>query len=115
MEPSVYSGSSSTVSTSSNGSSSGGSKYVAAKSRGAHSPGPNGPRSPLRVKVDFVDQQEAEEEEERAAAAAAAASSKQAKGGWKSPLRSPFKGLFFGGGSSPKKDAQAGGVTIGTE
>eukprot|EP00903_Cladosiphon_okamuranus_P014316 g13295.t1 len=111
MEESVYSGIS--------GSSRCPAPSRSAKSRGAHSPGPNGSRSPLRVKVDFFDEQHKAEEEEEAerlaAAAEAALQGKPAKGGggWKSPLRSPFKGLFFGGGSSPRKGAA--GCGVGTE
>ena len=89
-----------------------------ARSRGVHSPGP---RSPLRVSVAFFDEEglAKQEEEERAVAAAAAAAgtpkSKGKRGGWRSPLRSPFKGSYFGS-SSPK--AAATGVkkvNVGSE
>lgn len=71
------------------------------KSRGAHSPGPRNPISPvgpLRVKVDFVSPDEEDEMREAEERREAAASKQQTEGGWKSPLLSPFKGRLFGRG-----------------
>ncbi len=85
---------------------------------------PSGPWSPLRLKVDFVEEREELEHIAEAVVAAAAPaalaagpSDKQAKGGWKSPssLRSPFKGVLFGGGGSKKNEVGNGGVAMGTE
>ncbi|CAM9253715.1 unnamed protein product [Pylaiella littoralis] len=109
MELSEHSSSSVVINGSSSGSgtsSSSSSRYVATKLRGPHSPGPScmPSRSPLRVKVDFFDEEQKAEEALAATAAAAAAAtpSKQAKTGWKSPIRSPFKGIFSGGGKNSK-------------
>lgn len=82
------------------------------RSRGVHSPGP---RSPLRVSVAFFDEEglAKQEEEERAVAAAAAAGTPKKKG-WRSPLRSPFKGSYFGS-SSPKAAATGAKGNVGSE
>lgn len=101
----------------------------AAKSRGAHSPGPckspgpnnsavqsPGPRSPLRspFKGSFFGAGSAKDEEEVVLVDPVQLSPKQAFGwrGPRSPLRSPFKGSFFNGGASPKGN---GAPHIGSE
>lgn len=85
------------------------------KSRGAHSPGPRNPLSPLRVKVDVEDsddEDEKREAEERLGAAAVTRSKQRSESGWKSPLRSPFKGGLFGRGN---KNGDAGAAPFGSE
>lgn len=71
------------------------------------------------MSVAFFDEEglARQKEEERAAAAEAAAGTpkkkQEKKGGWRSPLRSPFKGSYFG--SSPKAASTGVKVQVGSE